>query len=81
MLTQDKKTDTLRFEAGDFDLDAVFNCGQCFRWERLPDGAYAGVAFAKKIIISREGGALTLRGATPDEFEPVWRGWFDLDRD
>ena len=23
----------------DFDLDNIFDCGQCFRWSRQPDGS------------------------------------------
>ena len=28
----------------DFDLVHIFECGQCFRWEREPDGSYTGMA-------------------------------------
>ena len=26
----------------DFRLDHVFDCGQCFRWEKQADGSYTG---------------------------------------
>ncbi len=31
----------------DFNLDHIFNCGQCFRWVKEEDGSYTGVAFGK----------------------------------
>lgn len=33
----------------DFNLDHIFDCGQCFRWERKPDGSYTGIAFGKVV--------------------------------
>jgi len=42
----------------DFNLDHIFNCGQCFRWVKEEDGSYTGVAFGKivnmKTIQSRQ---------------------------
>ena len=29
----------------DFDLDHIFDCGQCFRWNRGEDGSYTGTAY------------------------------------
>ena len=26
-----------------FDLDDIFECGQCFRWNKNEDGSYTGV--------------------------------------
>ena len=31
----------------DFNLDHIFDCGQCFRWEKNEDGSYSGIAFGK----------------------------------
>ena len=33
--------------ARDFDLEQIFECGQCFRWNREDDGSYTGTAFGK----------------------------------
>jgi N-glycosylase/DNA lyase len=30
-------------EVTDFDPEDIFECGQCFRWSRQPDGSYSGV--------------------------------------
>ena len=45
-----KKEDTISdgkiiFEGvRDFDCDHIFDCGQCFRWEKQQDGSYTGLA-------------------------------------
>lgn len=36
----------------DFNLDHIFDCGQCFRWEKQADGSYTGVAFGKVVNMS-----------------------------
>ena len=73
----------------DFDLDHIFQCGQCFRWEKQADGTYAGVA-KKRIVNVRydaerpgatDAGRLTITPCSEEEFETVWRPYFDLDRD
>lgn len=61
-------------ENGGLDLKATLECGQCFRWEALPDGRYW---FAQG---ARQGWAASsaLEGLWEDE---GWRRYFDLDRD
>ena len=41
----------------DFNLERIFECGQCFRWEADTSGAYTGVAMGKvaKLRRSRNG--------------------------
>ncbi|MDD6816570.1 MAG: 8-oxoguanine DNA glycosylase, N-terminal domain-containing protein, partial [Firmicutes bacterium] len=36
----------MRFETTvrDFCPDQIFDCGQCFRWSREPDGSWTGIA-------------------------------------
>ena len=65
----------------DFDLDHTFDNGQCFRWNREDDGSYTGVAFGKIVNVSLDNGVLVMENTTKDEFQEVWRRYFDLDRD
>jgi N-glycosylase/DNA lyase len=69
-------------DAHDFDPAATFGCGQCFRWEADADGsgAYIGVAMGRVARVRREGGSVFVSGTAAD-FDTVWRGYFDLDRD
>ena len=64
----------------DFDLERIFECGQCFRWNADERGAYTGVAMGRAVRIYRSGVHIYISG-TVQEFEDIWRGYFDLDRD
>ncbi len=70
-------------DVADFDLDHIFDCGQCFRWEKNADGSYSGIAFGKPVRISydKDDRVLSIYGADVADFESVWRTYLDLDRD
>ncbi|MBQ4039587.1 MAG: DNA-3-methyladenine glycosylase 2 family protein [Oscillospiraceae bacterium] len=63
----------------DFDLERIFECGQCFRWNADEKGVYTGVAYGRAAKIYREGDSIFISG-TVEDFENIWRGYFDLDR-
>lgn len=64
----------------EFDLARTFECGQCFRWNADAGGAYVGVAMGRATRIRKDGGSFYLVG-TLEDFEGIWRSYFDLDRD
>lgn len=66
--------------AHNFDLDQIFGCGQCFRFEKK-DGVYTGVALGKQLSLKQDGDTVILYNTTPEEFEGKWKSYFDLDRD
>lgn len=64
----------------DFDLDQIARSGQCFRFRPLGERQYALVAGGRYVEIAQQGKCV--RFACPeDEFEAVWRSYFDLDAD
>ena len=67
----------------DFNLFHIFECGQCFRWLPDNDGGYRGVAFSRflKIYYCESENELTLLGANTEDFNNIWRKYFDLDTD
>ena len=65
----------------DFNLKHIFDCGQCFRWKAEADGSYTGVAHGKALRIKQSGDTVTLYDTSEKDFENIWRGYFDLDRD
>ena len=67
-------------DAVDFDIRKTFECGQCFRWEADETGAYTGVALGHIARLRSEGGSVFI-SCTAEEFETIWRVYFDLDRD
>ena len=67
----------------DFNLDHIFDCGQCFRWEKNEDGSYSGIAFGKtaRIDYNCETETLMIHGSDETDFENIWKNYLDLGRD
>ncbi|MDU7338160.1 MAG: DNA glycosylase [Clostridium sp.] len=65
----------------DLDLQQTLDCGQCFRWQVLPDGEYRGIAFGRKLTITEKNGTVLFHGVTAAEFESIWIPYFDLNFD
>ena len=64
----------------DFDLAKTFECGQCFRWNADENGIYTGIAFGLAAKVRRRGGSIFISGSL-ENFNKIWRNYFDLDRD
>lgn len=62
-----------------FEPDQTLDCGQSFRWEKVGE-VWQGVAFGKRLSLRKEGETLLL-SCTKQEFEEIWRTYFDLDTD
>lgn len=55
-------------------LGQTLDCGQCFRWEQLPDGSWQGAAGNRCALITAK--------SLPDVLaDPYWANYFDLARD
>lgn len=67
--------------ASDFDLRHIFDCGQCFRFERESDDTYFGIAFGRALRISQKDGIVTLYDTPAEDFKNIWYDFFDLDCD
>lgn len=67
----------------DFNTDHIFDCGQCFRWERNLQGGYTGMAYGRPVCISYDEDAkrVTIVNSDEEEAENIWRTYLDLDRD
>ena len=68
-------------EVKDFNLEHIFDCGQCFRWNAEDDGSYTGVAGGRAVNVALSGKSLVIDNATSDDFEEFWRDYFDMDTD
>lgn len=73
--------DTILCNLSDFDLEQTFMCGQCFRWNKMPDGAYSGVAFGKFLKITSDGERFVLYNTSSEEYFGIWEKYFDIKRD
>ena len=63
----------------DLDLTRIAESGQCFRWEPLEGGGYR-IPFRESCLYIREagGGGFEL-DCSEEEFQALWREYFDLD--
>lgn len=67
---------------GGFDLPHTLDCGQAFRWEETENGRWHGVAFDKYLELEKlADGTVVLYNTSKEDFEGVWRHYFDLERD
>lgn len=64
----------------DLDLEQTLDCGQSFRWVKLEDNSFEGVAFGRAVTVSLNGGRLVVENA-PEADRELWRGYFDLELD
>ncbi len=64
-----------------FNLEDTFECGQCFRWDKQPDGSYTGVAMGRALAVCQQGVEVFLRGAGLQDYKNIWERYFDLARD
>lgn len=62
-------------------LPDTLDCGQAFRWKPLDDGRWQGVVGKKLISVAFENGTLVLENTTAEEYENIFKEYFDLKRD
>lgn len=67
----------------DFDAKHIFECGQCFRWNKEEDGSYTGIAYGKVLNVKSDydKGIVVLDNTNRKEFQDIWYDYFDLGRD
>ena len=64
-----------------FNLRDIFECGQCFRWNKEEDGSYTGV-FANNVInVSKTTKGIYFKGVCEKDIVNTVIDYFDLDRD
>lgn len=63
----------------DFDLEKIFECGQCFRWNKDENGDYVGVAMGKAAKLREENDRIFISG-TVEDLNNIWFDYFDLNK-
>lgn len=65
-----------------FKVKDIFDCGQCFRWNRQEDGSYTGV-FGNNVlnVKQKDGDNIEIAGICDGDIKDVVQKYFDLDRD
>lgn len=62
----------------DFNIKQILECGQCFRWERITNTNYIVVAYRRVIEIIQEGSTVTILNTNINDFNEIWKDYFDL---
>ncbi len=65
----------------DFNSTHIFECGQCFRWNREADGSYIGVIKNSVLEIREENGKIIFRGVSDRNIKDVVWEYFNLNVD
>jgi N-glycosylase/DNA lyase len=64
-----------------FELPHIFDCGQCFRWNRQDNNNYIGVAFGRVIEVEKKNDDVVIYNTNLKDFNYIWLKYFDLERD
>ena len=63
-----------------FELADIFDCGQCFRWNKQEDGSYTGI-FRKNVInVQKQKNIIIFKGICDGEIKEIVEDYFDLKR-
>lgn len=64
-----------------FELKDIFECGQCFRWNKEKDGSYIGVIKQGVLNVQKQGENVVFRGKLNSNIEEIVEEYFDIKRD
>lgn len=64
-----------------FELKDIFDCGQCFRWNRQEDGSYTGVFGENVLNVRKEKENIVMEGLCRKDIKKTVEEYFDLNRD
>ena len=64
-----------------FELDHIFECGQCFRWKKQSDGSYIGVIKQGVIKINKDNNCVQICAEVLGDIEHICKEYFDLETD
>jgi N-glycosylase/DNA lyase len=81
MKAEEIKNTVVVSDLKDFDLGQTMECGQCFHFIKLGENEYGISAYGHLLHAKQDGNSLYLYNTGIEEFENIWRHYFDLDRD
>lgn len=79
IIAKNEKNLTVKCECLNAGLS--LDCGQAFRWSENENGEWHGVAFGRALTLKQTGDEITFFDTDVDDFEKIWKPYFDLDRD
>lgn len=70
-----------RINSDTFELADIFECGQCFRWNKEENGSYTGVFHKNVLNVEKVGNEIIFKGICEGNIEKICTDYFDLSRD
>ena len=70
-----------RIKLNTFELTDIFECGQCFRWNKEENGSYTGVFNNNVLNVDKNGNEIIFKGICEGNIEKICTDYFDLNRD
>lgn len=74
-----------KIKSDSFELKDIFECGQCFRWNKEEDGSYTGIINNCVLNVEKINNEIVFNGQATDNniasFEREITKYFDLERD
>ena len=67
--------------AESFEPTHIFECGQCFRWNKEDDGSYTGVVGNNILNVKKNENNVTITGLCSEEIKELCKRYFDLETD
>ena len=81
MVIREDKGNLILEGVKDFNIEQILECGQCFHFEKLGDLDYGLSAYHHLLHISQDGDRVTLFNTAREDYESIWRHYFDMDTD
>ncbi len=67
--------------ADEFSPEHIFLCGQAFRFDKVDENTFEGVAYGRYLRVCASEGTITLYPTTKEDFSQIWEEYFDFSRD
>lgn len=64
-----------------FEPEHIFECGQCFRWNKQKDGSYTGIFKENVVNVKKENNRIIFKGICKGNIKEECIDYFDLDTD
>ena len=81
MYIEEKHGNIILNEVEDFNVEQIFECGQCFHFQKLDDMDYVTVAYGKALRLTQSLDKVTLHNTDINEYNEIWRKYLDIDTD
>lgn len=78
--TYEKEKSIITVNCSCLDLALTLDCGQAFRWVQTGENLWHGVAHSRPLTLSQTENGIEFIGTTAEDFENIWKPYFDLDR-